>query len=1313
MPVLNWGLIHDGGILESMMHAILYAQDPQTILFGRPGKDAGQDARTADGQIVFQSKYRDGMDMDVAVDLALEELEKIKKYRAATHANHKHWKDATKWVLFANLSINPNDDGKWKSKVIPEFAKVGLAAEYWTKEIIEAKLAEESQVREVYFGQENRVLVGLKEAHDLLLNERLGSDSLDCPMHGRDADLSRVKEFINSPEKRVLPVIGPGGIGKSRFLYESLVTLSHDGWRVLWGLPGAMAKSSQWFRLLNGTQKTCVALDDPDDPALLRAVIEQLSTAERRNWRVIISYRTDRSDVLRRYKTNTSVEEPIRLVSLSEPDSKALLNSRLGFEANEAWLHGAFRLNQGNPGWISLFAELAKQGKLTELPPKADDIATLYVSSCLETLEETIRPQARILLRWLALWGSLVSEAGGEELEEIEFLGNEGISKVALHDILKRLVNSGLVRNWGIAKRLFGIDSLLIRQHILSEWLLREEGAGEYSVSPAGTELVSKLLSSGLPRVEATLQTISQMSLSRLESQEAYSLLRPIFGAMTATAKETSLVGQDRLAVLVASLGVADPESALDVLIAIRENAKGDEEIEDSFWGNIHFTRSRLVSTLSWTLFNLAERVDDSGVANRFLREFRELSSLQEAGPSPADPGKSPQQLLNRLLCKSTNSRVFSQPAFDLAADHLVSEEWWPFVGDLAKCVLEPKRETVEWIANWTLGFTSYAIATDTPDWQRFLSLRTRLFEILQSDANRTLHDRIWPLLSESHHSLAYVNAHHRMSDPSRVAYRNVLVDDLSRCQSLLKPPRTLSEATLARPMWEWYLKYGQDEALVAPARECERLYSALSRWQLQDFFRFDYDEELRSETERVAKGLRNATAPNDFVDFFDEVNRYLISARGDSDDMADGMQLAALADKLSDMFSLDATGAPTPLSSFVLSILGVGEKADKHSLSFAIMVCKARLGRLKSNEEGSVGEWLNRLMTLTPSKGTVLYRLYSNAHPDSTGQLSMDEVQCVLAHKSAFSHRNWFWLMGVFTGAVDEELSKHVLTSLESFGDDRYEASNCLGLFIRSCHLTMRRYERSTSTEFVRSILEWIVRFQLDGSLLSFHDLEALIQRSGVVSDMRYFASLLQSRVKLEGAPDPNERFEILPHRFDVRAWCKFDPASETDIAAFHEVCRLALDSTFTASYWIPKYLPEIDPSGNCVASFVTAHLASPQGTNADILSRLAYLASQYPADSEAWAVIARPVCEKANSLRREDREHVYFCLSRNETGVMTSLPGEVPHYYIDARDSARLLLDGEPKDSPIRSYREWALRRAESDLRHEQGRAEEVVNE
>jgi hypothetical protein len=67
MPALNWGVIHDGGTLESLMHAILYAKDQGIILFGRPGKDAGQDARTADGSTVFQAKYRQHLNMDGAV----------------------------------------------------------------------------------------------------------------------------------------------------------------------------------------------------------------------------------------------------------------------------------------------------------------------------------------------------------------------------------------------------------------------------------------------------------------------------------------------------------------------------------------------------------------------------------------------------------------------------------------------------------------------------------------------------------------------------------------------------------------------------------------------------------------------------------------------------------------------------------------------------------------------------------------------------------------------------------------------------------------------------------------------------------------------------------------------------------------------------------------------------------------------------------------------------------------------------------------------------------------------------------------------
>ena len=65
--IRNWGMINNGGVFELLMHAILYAKDPDVILFGRPGKDAGQDARTADGTIVYQAKYRNKLGLSTRI----------------------------------------------------------------------------------------------------------------------------------------------------------------------------------------------------------------------------------------------------------------------------------------------------------------------------------------------------------------------------------------------------------------------------------------------------------------------------------------------------------------------------------------------------------------------------------------------------------------------------------------------------------------------------------------------------------------------------------------------------------------------------------------------------------------------------------------------------------------------------------------------------------------------------------------------------------------------------------------------------------------------------------------------------------------------------------------------------------------------------------------------------------------------------------------------------------------------------------------------------------------------------------------------
>lgn len=181
MPALNWGMIQDGGTFESLMHTILYAEDPNTILFGRPGKDAGQDARSSNGSVIYQAKFRQGMTMNDAVNIASKELDKIKSYHEPQHANYEHWQNTNKWVLVANFSNNPNDVVKWQTGVVPEFDKQGLVTEYWNLETLEGKLAEHAHIRDVFFGGENRVLVGLKEAHDLLSTECIGRGPFENP----------------------------------------------------------------------------------------------------------------------------------------------------------------------------------------------------------------------------------------------------------------------------------------------------------------------------------------------------------------------------------------------------------------------------------------------------------------------------------------------------------------------------------------------------------------------------------------------------------------------------------------------------------------------------------------------------------------------------------------------------------------------------------------------------------------------------------------------------------------------------------------------------------------------------------------------------------------------------------------------------------------------------------------------------------------------------------------------------------------------------------------------------------------------------
>ena len=122
--------------------------------------------------------------------------------------------------------------------------------------------------------------------------------------------------------------------------------------------------SSQWFRILNGSQKTIVALDNPDSFGLVRTVVEQLATSERVNWKVVILLRNEKEEIFNKFSSNKSFDDKLVLAGLNEGDSQQLVSSIVGNDQDPGWLHRVYNFTKGNPGWLCLIAELAKQGRL-------------------------------------------------------------------------------------------------------------------------------------------------------------------------------------------------------------------------------------------------------------------------------------------------------------------------------------------------------------------------------------------------------------------------------------------------------------------------------------------------------------------------------------------------------------------------------------------------------------------------------------------------------------------------------------------------------------------------------------------------------------------------------------------------------------------------------------------------------------------------------------------------------------------------------------------------------------------------------------
>lgn len=1304
MALLNWGMISGGGTFESLMHALVYAEDSTAILFGRPGKDSGQDARSKDGVTVYQAKYYTAMDMACAVKVALAELEKIKKYKDPKHANFEHWKNAARWVLVANIQKNPNDTSKW-GEVENAFKGEGFTdATYWGIEELEQLLYKHSEVRSVFFEGENRVFWGLHESYDWLAETCLGKSFVDVDLVGRSVAMGRTVAFAEG-DRRILPVVGRHGSGVSRFLYEVQVELSKQGWRAYWADAASMAASTKWFELLNGNGRSCLIVNDLDDPRLTQRILAQLNSPERANWKVVLGCHLESADsVLRPLATTSFADERLEITPLSKSEVGTLAWKCVETLPASIRAVDLFVLTEGLPGWLCLLLETCCKYPRIVVTEQFPAIVSKVIESCKLTLRSEIRSDAQRVLRWLSAWERLQMGARGTKTAEFDFLRKYAKVENDVGEVLDELVKCGLVRNWGVDARCYAVEPAIFRQEILRDWLLTTADGKTYVVSREGRRFVDDMAIGAIYNAGAVLRTLSNMAVSYLSADCATTFLSPIFDTFSVVAKEQRTLVQYTIVDLLENVGWAEPDRALEILKAVRQNAKEDCKITNRNFGSMVISHADVMCKGGSGLFQYARCVKGFSTAKRYLIEILDWCAAEDRGVFKSEWGNTCVSNLQKLMLDREVGHYYQQVAYDIVTKRLPDVANNKCLWTLVVSLMNPRRESVN-ASHYNFTFSWGYIQPGGVQWNRCVALRDMLFAGLECvETSENVRLSYWRLLSGSHQAFSFAVGQGKMSPEFLQEYRKYIENEL---QSVLKVGRdrgsiSLAEFTTAREMWSWYLEYGDKQYHpVDLARQCEAIPHENSDWQFESLFKFCSRLQAQPVIDRVARRLEHAENIDVWHEFFSLSKGYLTAARDNKSDLADGIRVRELADCVA---SHSLNFEPECMTAIYVKSVLKGERKDWLERIFALQWCKDMYySGKKADPNKALVEVLDWILEVAIEPKSVLLETFGEVDPYVLGKLNNFELEVVMDEKWGFSPRELALILSPFVAVDCERVLARLKCVWDSIGDIA-ELSACVICFAKALWLVVLRYDLGPENIPMSWILRQIMDRKLDGNVFCHYEMQELAKRSGVRWGMKDFGTFVKTRLEIEDNGRPYEEFREFPFEFNAADWCVIDDQSE-----FNSMCELALSRrSFVTLYELPKCLAQLDPHAEYLAEFIENHLLVVGETSADYLYHVASLVAMCRHESSGWLRVLGIVCRCCENFDPKDRYRVYAGLQpKMRTGSWRV--GTVPKEVVDAAEDARKLFAAEPKDSPVWDYREWVLRCAEEELRIAEARAEE----
>ena len=1310
MSTLNWSLLNSASF-ESLVHTIIFYEDPKAGLFNRPGKDAAQDAKSGDGKTVYQAKFHatNLNSSATAFQDAKDESEKIKEYQSE---NDSRWRGVTNWILVTPIPFGSQDDQKWQNEIVPLFKTINLDAHIWHAAQLEAKVLEKPELKEIYFEGSNRCFLSLTEKRMRLEQDRLASIGLKINYIGQDAILTLAKDFLSNQQKKLLPVIGQGGIGKSRFLYEiGLQSVERQLInQVLWVQTDTLGDSEHWFKAIATHTPTLVLFDGLDAleyreaQKILRTFREQILTPQSTWKAIIIVPSAEWLDGIINCTRFASDADSITISHLTKSDATKMAQEILTVQRpdirelrQEAICERIANHSERVPLWIVAETDiLSESGSLIKSIKDPFGIARQYLKQSLQAFSE--RKISDVLF-----WISIYQPVQKTDANFLKFISDQ--SSVAIKKIERLIAEAeeqNLIKSYGIGDRKIKLTPQGLADHVIYRTLITKSGQPSQTASTIFNDLIKNYDKIFEP--EHLLHALGKLSF---HNDAFKNILKDFAQTLSKEIKENKDVAVlKKYLDLAKPLSIYLPDQYLNIIAQFRDKTNiPDKTVKVQYLPAYTLTYKKEVqSHLARSVYDGAPFAHDEQTKEKLLNEMIALCekefkwfSVQEIERRNNEDKGGLRKLSDILYMESPYLSGYQEIARKFALryiERLEINKLDPKEFKICEAVIKPQlkveRRTTHCFDD-KIAWESRPIYGFIEETRRLIV--TKLQDILKKESVPTSYQFRLTLLTEAHHEANSASLGQWLNPPKdeqKNAYLEEVKANLKIIYSIFEK-LSLEEKEIAQKIWDWHLRFDERKPVKKLASKCEGLRQEnLSTLDLNIFSinRFEQDSppDIEERIKRIAKSLTKETTKK-IHEYLDEA-LILESANHTGEYIT---QLAQIfGQKYFDVFAIQEYIGQSITS----------KKLDGRlygHFQIAIVAIVSKCAMIRNNKPQNARElkkiiksYLKKI-TVSDNKIKFLYSLYE----DRRGrELSKPDQELILESQPVFvkkkAYPSYFYLLGRILLLNPKLISKTVESLWPKIAPDArqtaYEALlNGLG-----------RHPQN-----IDSHKKWL--FEQSIWINDPDHLDHVFRFIDIFRDWKYpladFYQLTLKRLKVK-YNDKNSDYKILPDD-DFLKWVEqIDANSDKKSMETIITKLLALDTkkNWQIKYYLPKVLARIDQHGIVLPLLIAKKITSLKSMES-IRDWVRY-AGHYAERTAPWNTIVIPAFEAVKSEDEEIKNSIYSVVCEDVVDP-SSWWGSASEAWGARLSHAEKDLLNE-SDLRLRDYLQWKVDYLKAQCRH-----------